>query len=595
MPQPWHLPPHRAIIMQLVMWAVLGASVGLAALLDDHLRRAQIVDFSTPITEGPLTFKLPSDWKTWSRQAEGDAVVHFASSSSGHITRTITILRQRVNRMMTPGEFIVRTLQLPQNHSEFGAAAIDGWPAQIVGWEAIPQFVQGQGEPHFNLYCATVLPGNQSISIRLEKNDSLTAADSNLFHQVLVEMRVSLPHPSHESSVDLEGGIRVDLPQDFELYPQVDPLLTGRMIVRDTPQGGWVSAQLIPTLRDGAAALGPSHLMEAALAAREQIDPHNPDWATAWFNAPITPEADNSWLIDPQDSGNPLPQRQAHFVAGPGSAGLMVVITAQSPAGQDEMDELWQKLFSGIHFLQPADLKSAFEAGGGLMIGPANYQDPETWWLLSVGELPEGYVHNFARRDANALLRYTLKRNWNGTTTWVAQQWQTTQGGVPTRAVVLRSDAERDPSSFYFPFFQEVTIPGPQVQTVSKIGNAEPLPDLFTPNLPSVFILSQHLPELLAHIGSGPVAFWTDRIPGIEGQRLASPILLLAHRVSAPGPLQCVETEVNGLGELSRWYFNANGALDHADFAGERHLRHSDANELQSIFSGDQRLTPQTH
>jgi hypothetical protein len=594
MPSPWHLPRWRSFIMQLVMCAVLGASIGFAALLDDRLRRAQIVDLSSEITEGPLNFKLPDDWKTWSRQAEGDAVVHFASSSYGHITRTITVLRQRVNRMMSPGEYIVRTFPLPPRNSGFGGATIDGWPAQIVSWETISRLPGGTAEPRFAVFCATVLPGNQAISIRLEKTDPLTAPDRNLFRQLLAEMHISLPHPSHEGSVELAGNIRVELPPDFELYPQIDPLQTSRCIVRLTPDGGWILAQLIPTLRDGASSLGesgPSVAMETALAAREQIDPHNPTWALAWLGAQTTHEADNSWLIDPQDPGNSLPQRQAHFIAGPGSSGLLVVLTAQSPAGGNEMNDLWQRLFGGIHFLQPADLKSALLAGGHLMLGPLNLDAPDSWWLWSVGALPEGYSHSFARRDPSAMLRYTVRRNWNGTATSVAQQWPSTKSGIANQAHFVRSDAERDPNSIFFPFIEELTTGGPTI-LMQSIVRGEQVGDTFTPNLPATFILSQHLPDLLDHLGNEPAAFWTDRLPGIEQERLASPILLSARRISVAAPLQCVETEVNGLGEASRWYFKADGSLDHADFAGDRHLRVSDQNELESIFSGDPRLTP---
>src|ERR1700677_2816281 len=81
MPRDPYFPRWRHLLMQVVMWLILGGTLALAALLDRHLRLGQIINFSAPITEGPITFSLPDGWKTFSRQGEGDGVSHIATQT----------------------------------------------------------------------------------------------------------------------------------------------------------------------------------------------------------------------------------------------------------------------------------------------------------------------------------------------------------------------------------------------------------------------------------------------------------------------------------------------------------------------------------
>jgi hypothetical protein len=53
-----------------------------------------------------------------------------------------------------------------------------------------------------------------------------------------------------------------------------------------------------------------------------------------------------------------------------------------------------------------------------------------------------------------------------------------------------------------------------------------------------------------------------------------------------------VEAEVNGTGQLSRWYFAADGTFEHADYAGGVSLQPSTLAEIISATQSDPRLTP---
>src|ERR1700677_1420590 len=132
MPRDPYFPRWRHLLMQVVMWVILGGTLALAALLDRHLRIGQIINFSAPITEGPITFSPPDGWKTFSRQGEGDGVSHIATQTVNGIDRTLTISLQRIPRLMPPAQYILRALPISGDLSpgDFKSISIDGWPAQ---------------------------------------------------------------------------------------------------------------------------------------------------------------------------------------------------------------------------------------------------------------------------------------------------------------------------------------------------------------------------------------------------------------------------------------------------------------------------------
>jgi hypothetical protein len=171
MPLAWYFPRWRQLLVQMVMWIALGATVVLAAILDRHLRLGQIVELSAPITDGPLSFSLPAGWKSWTRQAEGDGSAHVATDSVAGVTRTLIISRRRVPHPIPPAEFILRAESPPGDGGghEFQGVTIDHWPGQSIHWAAQRGPLDAGGELLFSVCSAVVLPGDEGIMIRLDK------------------------------------------------------------------------------------------------------------------------------------------------------------------------------------------------------------------------------------------------------------------------------------------------------------------------------------------------------------------------------------------------------------------------------------------
>jgi len=596
MPRDPYFPRWRHLLMQVVMWVILGGTLALAALLDRHLRIGQIINFSAPITEGPITFSLPDGWKTFSRQGEGDGVSHIATQTVNGIDRTLTISLQRIPRLMPPAQYILRALPISGDLSpgDFKSISIDGWPAQNIRWATQSVSLQSTGEVKFSSTSAIILPDNQALMIRLDKGKDtpLDPSDENLYKQVLDRIQISTTRPTAGGNLQLSTNVSLSVPSDLQLYPLLDPLRGERYAAAITDDGGWVSAEFIPV---AVPEHQPTPYLFAGLEAREGLDFRNPQIADAWINCQVAPQNPDHWTLTPQDSPDAVitPRRVAHLLTGSGSYGVVVILSAEPPADSTDLDRLWDEISGNIHVGKTPSLVDALKAGASLIQSTAPHMPAESWWTWTRGVTPIGFTHQFSNRDSQYVFRYTVRRNWDGAATAILQQWGYNSAAGPW-ASMKRSDAEANLDDPLLPFFEQQTTVSDWITTaVRDRSNRET-----TGNIrfnPSAFVLSQNFPWLLSSIGPNSTAFWTDRFPGVEAELFPTPVLLLANRVPSPPNLQIVEAQVNGSAQLSHWYFHPDRSLDHADFAGDLHLHPSTESEIDAAFAGDSRLTIQPH
>lgn len=577
--------------MRVIMWLVLAGTVALASLLDQHLRRAQLLSLSSPIVDGPVSFRFPAGWKSWTRQANGDATAHVAADSADGVSRTLIVSRQRVPCPMSPAQYMLRASPLAGNvnEEEFKGVTIDGWPGQTISYAGRRISFSSGAELQFTMCSAFILPGEQAIMIRLDKNAQFEQSDERLYRQILDQVSTSTTRPSEGGTIQVTDNIKVDVPTELNVYDRPDPLSEVRTAAALTGAGGWISAEFVPVMISGTE---PSSSLLAGLAARERLDPRDPALADRWITAEISAQGPNQWTIDPKDPPNDIVtgHRVAHLLTGNGGQGLIVVLSAFAPAGVSDLDHLWDELTANVHIAKPPSLNLALQAGAGLLRTTPMSNSGDAWWLWSRGPVPQGFTHIAPK----SVFRYTVRRNWNGTATAVTQQWGTSGDSGPWASMV-RSDAEANVDDPLVFLFGETTTVSDWVTTIlrgDRGGRESPNSVRFSP---PAFVLSRYLPDLLSHVGKTPTALWSDRFVGVDAELFPSPLLLLARRVNDSGRLQCIEVQVNGTGELSRWYFASDGSLDHADFAGDLHLRPCSEGEIESTFAGDRRLTTQPH
>jgi hypothetical protein len=589
-----YFPRWRSLLMQMVMWVVLGGTVVLAALLDQHLRRAQILSLSDPIVDGPLTFRFPATWKSWTREANGDATAHVATDSDNGVSRTLIISRQRLPHFMSPAEYMLRASPLSGTITPdaFRGLMIDGWPGQSLRYAGrLVSFSSGTDQ-QYTVSSAIILPMGQTIMIRLDKNTQFDQADEQLYKQILDQVTTSATRPSEGGSIQLTENIQIDVPVELSVYDQPDPLRHSRYAAGLTNEGGWISAEFVPVSFSGTE---PSPSLLAGLAAREQLDSRDPSLADRWITAEVTAQSPNHWTIDPQDPPDEVitGHRVAHLLTGDGGQGLIVILNAATPATFADLDHLWDELAANIHISKSPPLIGALNTGAALLLKTAAPSPGDSWKLWSSGLAQVGFTHDYVDHGLNSALRYTVRRKWNGTATAVDQQWGTSGDSGPW-ATMTRADAEVKLDSPLAFFFGETTTLADWIITNvrDRAGHESSTSNRYAP---PAFVLSRYLPEALSHVERTPTAFWTDRFVGVEGELFPSPLLLVTQRLLNSGRFRVVEAEVNGTGEVSRWYFAPNGSFDHANFAGDLHLRVSSEAEIESAFAGDHRLTPQPH
>jgi hypothetical protein len=594
MARSWYFPRWRHLLMQIVMWLVLGTSVVLAAMLDHRLRQEQVVNLSATIADGSMSFRFPASWKTWTQRNEADVDEHVATDSAAGIVRTLTVSRQRVPHAIAPAEYILRALPFSGtlDAADFKGVQIDGWPGQSIAWAAHRVSLGAVEEFQFTNCSAVVLSGDEAVMVRLDKNAPFDAADQRLCRQILDSVHISAAAPTDGGTIQLGGNITLSAPADLRVYPRLDPLCTEAMVAQITDQGGWISAEFVPV---AVPENEPSASLLAGLAAREQLDALQPELSDAWNSAQVSAQGPNHWTFSPPDIATDAvaPRRIAHLLTAGGGWGLIVILSAEPPASLNDLSHLWDELSANIHLGEKSSALSTALAAGAVIVGNATPPAPaDTWWMWTRGSTPVGFTHGFADRDAKYVFRYTARRNWNGTATVVLQQWGTSADSGPW-SHMTRSDAAANLNDPLIPLFDQTTNVGSGITTIfhEPIGRETPIDTPLSP----AFLLSRYLPTTLFQVGSNETAFWTDRFPGVEGEHFPSPLLLLANRADDDAGLRCVQAEVNGTGRISRWYFRGDGAMDHADFAGDLHLRRSSEGDVESAFAGDRRLTMQPH
>jgi hypothetical protein len=580
----WHFSRWRFAGMQVVMWVVLCGALGLAALETNSAHRALLASMGRPIVEGTLTFRFPADWHVVSERAD-QALIYQAEEQSGDADRKLTIVYQRVDHLMPPVQYLERNLLLPRTSGEMDRQwiALNGWPGQMLRWQMMKTAPTGDGENLSTICVCAVLPTYKAIMLRLDKLGDVTPEDMDLVTGMLKGMSISDLPAAADNAIDL-GAARISVPTDFIVYPQTDALRKDRTIVRQTAGGGWISVDLVPVEMSGN--LPTAWWLNGALASREQFDPHDPLPSLSWLDANLVKETDNRWRIEPADSADSPVRRRAYLVTGPANQGLEIILTAQSPASEAEIDQAMGDLSGKIQFGTAADLNTLL-AQGALALSAAPDASSELagefWWLWSRAEAVEGWTRGSSPTTGQLPVRDTVKVDLQSNVVSTLQRWSLSDSPAGVWAQLTRLDGQQQAT-----FTSNTRLSDNIVSTLTVGPDAQKTTTMpLTPG----FVSSAHLPRLLPVISQKPVAVWTDSFPGGEADPLPSPVLLLVHTISSDDSTRCVEAEINGTGKISRWYFRADGTLDHADFAGGLNLRTAAQSDIQSAIQSDRRLT----
>jgi hypothetical protein len=106
---------------------------------------------------------------------------------------------------------------------------------------------------------------------------------------------------------------------------------------------------------------------------------------------------------------------------------------------------------------------------------------------------------------------------------------------------------------------------------------------------PNQWVPGCWLPLLLGQLADKPMILRTESFVGCDGAPLPGLLTLLVSRGSGGPvkpdemgePMDCVVVNVNGTGQLSRWYYSKDGTLRYIDFADGLRARQASRREGQ--------------
>jgi hypothetical protein len=164
----------RVVVLQGVMWVILGASLGLAAFIDHRMTAALDVTVGEPRRFGPLVVRLPKGWELEGEAGPPQAVIAKDYDRQGRLRRTLKVTQEvQTGRVLGPESYLENTVQLPEIEQ-----IPDVEPFGFLGQDegALVAFMIGDGRrghrgrprlPDAGLYAATVLPDGLSVTVQL--------------------------------------------------------------------------------------------------------------------------------------------------------------------------------------------------------------------------------------------------------------------------------------------------------------------------------------------------------------------------------------------------------------------------------------------
>jgi hypothetical protein len=595
--------------MQAVMWLILAATVGLAALVTNDRRRASRVRLGDSVEYGTISIALPVKWKARTR-AEGNPriVVQANEPELSPRARTLTIFREQASDPLSPLQYLIRNFNVPpppasETDTRWTAPAaqsIGGWPGVIVNTVA-PPAPPNTTPPRVQFLACTVLPSRDVIVVKLEGVGPADASDAEAMRNICEAMRIngepSLGHVGEP--LELPGGVKLITPDGFVPVAANDANRTDRRLwlnangSENSSPTAWSVIDLVPCLLDARDKSREQvfSAISTILAARD----------ANWRTVNIVEQQPGRWRVQletPSDRG----AARGYVFAGATGRALLGIF--HGVGDEQTFDRVWSQICSTTTFNAIADTDDLLSAGAAEVervrgIGLtklAGEAREEEWWLwCDQSAAPNlGWTHLAWELNGWSCHREMRFRRGEHRLALVTEAWQCNDDFSDYRADVTRVEGAT----------------GPQERSAESIAQSVQLArdrlkitrgrSVIQLRAPGQYVPGGLLPTLIGKLSDTPMILRTDSFPAFEA--LGAPNLLTliirpANDVprNAEGetkPMRCISVEVNGSGRLSRWYFRENGELECIDFAdGVQRLR-SEGSSIQFTFHQDPLMMP---
>ncbi len=591
--------------MQASMWLVLAGTLGLAGWFTHYRTSAGRPTLAEARQAGTLSVRLPAKWQISTGTAP--VVLQATEQLADEPGRTITVVRERTSALMSAREYLDRTniqyvpidprrLSLPVT---VGPIDFAGWPGFFfVGARDLRNTASESDEPaspQIGLFACAVLPSQQAITVSLESRGRLDEADKDLLMQVIDSIKLTEEHSATMTGpVALPDGGSFALPNGFDVLPNKDAHRRSvRLLARDARQ--WATMEIIPCLL-------PTIDSGSVLAMLSLHDIN-------WLSARVQQVTADTWRVDASDTRDFAQFALKAYVKTDGKgAGVLAIGRAQdeNPA---PLERAWQTIQQGLVFGKAQDLPGMFKAGadqvaafraaglGKLLAG----QRAERWWIWS-DDSPDPFI-GWSHESFDDSSPWLLQREarWRAPDRHLAritQKWDSSADFANVSYEVRRDDARASVDDSLKPTLAQKSLLADAGRLDTRITARGTVVGTETLAPGPEFLPGAWLMLLLGRSGDRPMILSTESLPGFEGLVTPRPVLVRvepstdAVRSDESGVLRCLSVQVNGVGQLQRWYFRGDGRLQYLALPNSQHREPTTREQVKFNLGEDPRLMP---
>lgn len=190
MAKSWQYGRWRSVAMQGAMWVVLGATVGLAALVSHEKRQAQRADLGPPQQVGGVWLRLPEGWQS-SVEASDDQTLKVVVSEPGGSLYRRTLLIELERSSLSFLDLLMGRFPAGGKPLRFGP---------VEGRTSVHRYVE-QGVKIAVIEGQASLPTRQVLRMRLwvvgVRDEARLQANVDLFERLAASLSFDPPTPGN--------------------------------------------------------------------------------------------------------------------------------------------------------------------------------------------------------------------------------------------------------------------------------------------------------------------------------------------------------------------------------------------------------------
>ncbi len=189
--------PRQRLMLQVAMWLVLGATVGLAAMVTRYRTASSDVDLTEPATIGRFRVRLPANWTIF-KPTDPRSVLAFKAvekkRSKGVAPREAWIFYQKLPKYIPADEFLSqqRVIGFDDTDAEVRTITIAGYQGLRFDGPYLPRIGPlVLGSPRTVTTLVVVLPEGSALAIKYLCDIKPTKQDEALIQQLVHRIEVA--------------------------------------------------------------------------------------------------------------------------------------------------------------------------------------------------------------------------------------------------------------------------------------------------------------------------------------------------------------------------------------------------------------------